>query len=234
MEDRAAWLKAARLRRGMTQEKLAAMASVNVRTVQRAEQGRKMSTEVWNDFEAALGSSPTLARRYEVKEDGFRKFISLRRLRTAKELLEPMTITSVAKLECDVEPTVEILPILKKAIEFIDSRIPNPWDRSQRKYSPSSLVERIEDEASLNGLIEELHGIGVSIFFDQTWEDIVYPVEDYEGYLCVDKDQAPEARFLLQIVISASEKDRESFPKVRDWGVKVIEVEEDDDDDVPF
>jgi hypothetical protein len=41
----------------------------------------------------------------------------------------------------------------------------------------------------------------------------------------------PVARFLLHVVISASEKDRETFPEVMNWGVTVIETET---DDVPF
>ena len=76
----------------MTQEKLAAMASVSIRTVQRAEEGKRMSSEVWKDFEAVLGSGPILARR--VITDGtesnfFRKtYKPLKRLRTAKDLLD--------------------------------------------------------------------------------------------------------------------------------------------------
>lgn len=236
MEDRATWLKAARRKQGMTQEKLAAMASVNVRTVQRAEEGRAMSAEVWKDFEAVLGGGPVLARRRteEGKVSSFflKTYKPLKRLRVAKDLLDKMQIASVSKLDYDVEPTAQILPILKKAIEFLECRLPQPWERDQRRYRPATVLRRLEDEAALNGLIEELHGIGASIFYESYWEDIVYPHLDYEGDPFTVPDQKPEARHLLHIVISASDKDRETFPEVQDWGVEVVERE--DNDEVPF
>jgi len=218
----------------MTQEKLAAMASVSVRTVQRAEEGRTMSAEVWNDFEAVLGSSPVLARRRATdgKENSFyrKTFKPLRRLKSAKDLLEAVTIASASKLDYDVEPTAEILPTLKRAVAFLEARLPQPWNRERRKYRPTSVVQRLEDETALNGLIELLHGIGASIFYESYWEDMIYPQEDFEFGLFVSDEQEAEARHCLHVVISASEKDRESFPEVVDWGVKVIES----GDDVPF
>jgi hypothetical protein len=194
-----------------------------------------MSAEVWKDFEAALGSSPVLARRREThgKESGFfrKTFKPLRRLRAAKDLLDAMMIASVGKLDYDVEPNTDILPTLKRAVQFLETRLPDPWDKEQRSYKPSSVLARLEDEVALAEVIEELHGIGASIFYETYWEDIIYPEEDYEGYLQVSHGQDPVARFLLHVVISASEKDRETFPEVMNWGVTVIETET---DDVPF
>lgn len=238
MEDRSAWLRDTRRRHGMTQEKLAALASVSIRTVQRAEEGRKMSLEVWNDFEAVLGSSPMLARRRpsDGKETSsfFRKtYKTLRRLRTAKELLDAMTITSTSKLDYDVEPNAEILPVLKEAVEWLEARLPDAWTIARRRYRPQTVLQRLEDETALNGLLERLHGIGASIFWEHYWEDIIYPKESegFDDHLYVDQGQKPEGRFLLQVVISASEKDRETFPEVMDWGVEIVES---DDTDVPF
>jgi hypothetical protein len=119
------------------------MASVSVRTVQRAEEGRKMSAEVWKDFEAALGSSPVLARRRDtegMESSFFRKtFKPLRRLRTAKDLLDAMMSTSVGKLDYDVEPNADILPTLKRAVEFLEKRLPDPWAPARRSYKPLSV-----------------------------------------------------------------------------------------------
>jgi len=222
----------------MTQEKLAALASVSIRTVQRAEEGRKMSLEVWKDFEAALGSSPMLARRRppDGKETSsfFRKtYKTLRRLRTAKELLDAMTITSTSKLDYDVEPSAEILPILKEVVEWLEARLPDAWTIGRRRYRPQTVLQRLEDEAALTGLLERLHGIGASIFWEHYWEDIIYPKESegFDDHLYLDQGQKPEGRLLLQVVISASEKDRETFPEVMDWGVEIVES---DDTDVPF
>lgn len=235
VEDRSAWLRDARHRQGMTQEKLAAMASVSIRTVQRAEEGKRMSSEVWKDFEAVLGSGPILARR--VITDGtesnfFRKtYKPLKRLRTAKDLLEAVHITSAGKLDYDVEPTAEIFPVLKRAVEFLEPRMPQPWNSDRRRYRPANLVQQLEDETALNGLIDELHGIGVSIYYESYWEDIIYPKEDDFGGLYVADKQEAEARILLHVMLSASDKDTEPFPEVMSWGVDVVES---DDNEVPF
>jgi hypothetical protein len=219
----------------MTQEKLAAMASVNVRTVQRAEEGKKMSAEVWKDFEAVLGSSPVLARRVvsDQKESSFfrKTYKPLKRLRTARDLMDTIHITSASKLGYDVEPTCEILPVLKRALEFLEPRMPQPWNPQQRKYRPTSLVQQLEDESMLNGLIDELHGIGVSVYYKSYWEDVIYPVDDEWEGLVVKEGQPAEGRILLHVMLSASDKDTELFPEVVSWGVEVVSS---DGDDVPF
>ena len=219
----------------MTQEKLAAMASVSIRTVQRAEEGKNMSYEVWKDFEAVLGSSPVLARRVlsDQKESSFyrKTYKPLRRLRTAKDLLDKMVICSASKLDYDVEPTAEILPALKRAVEYLEARLPQPWNPDRRSYRPASLARRLEDETELNGSINELHGIGVSLFFESYWEDVIYPMEDEWEGLVTREGQEAEARTLLHVMLSASDKDRETFPEVASWGIEVVEV---DGDDVPF
>lgn len=137
------------------------------------------------------------------------------------------------KARCHGERTPEILPTLKRAIEFLEARLPQPWNTQQRRYRPLSVVARLEDETALNGLIDELHGIGASIFYESYWEDILYPQEGWESGLFVADEQEAEARFLLHVVISASEKDRESFPEVMDWGVTVVESDP-LDNEVPF
>jgi hypothetical protein len=219
----------------MTQEKLAAMASVNVRTVQRAEEGKKMSAEVWKDFEAVLGSSPVLARRVisDQKESSFfrKTYKPLKRLRTAKDLMDTVHITSASKLGYDVEPTSEILPVLKRALEFLEPRMPQPWNPQRRKYRPLSLVQQLEDESILNGLIDELHAIGVSIYYKSYWEDVIYPVDDEWEGLVVKDGQEAEGRILLHVMLSASDKDTELFPEVAHWGLEVVTS---DNDDVPF
>jgi hypothetical protein len=185
----------------MTQEKLAAMASVSIRTVQRAEEGRQMSAEVWKDFEAVLGSSPVLARR--LVRDGeessfFRKtYKALRRLRTAKDLLEIMVVASASKLDYDVDPTAELLPILKRGIQFLEPRLPDPWNVDQRRYRPASLVEQLEDETALNGLIDELHGIGVSIFYESYWENVLIRERSSgRGWGC-ERGSSPRAAYFF-------------------------------------
>ena len=235
MEDRSAWLRDARRKQGMTQEKLAAMSSVSIRTVQRAEEGKSMSAEVWKDFEEVLGSGPVLARRVitDGKESSFfrKTYKPLKRLRTAKDLLDTVHITSVGKLDYDVEPTVEILPVLKRAVEFLEPRMPQPWKSDQRRCRPVNLVQQLEDETTLNGIIDELHGIGVSVYYESYWEDIIYPQEDEFGGLYVADRQEAEGRILLHVMLSASDKDTEPFPEVNDWGVAIVESE---NDDVPF
>lgn len=230
MTERAGWLKSERRRLRITQEKLAALASVNVRTVQRAEQGKRVSDEVWMDFEAALGSTPTLAKRSEQKVDRYCPFRNLRRARSARDFLELLGQAAVAKLDCDVEPTPDVLAVLRKAVGFLEERLPRPWSTSQRRYLPDSLLKRIDDEAALNELLDELHGIGAGLYAELQWGHVYYPDEDFAGDIV--EPHEPTGRYLLQAVVSASDKDRESFPEVQDWGVRV--AEDPFDEEVPF
>lgn len=233
MTERAAWLKTERTRRKMPQKKLAAMASVSIRTLQRAEEGRRVSDGVWRDFEAALGSSPTLARRSERKTDRYRQFRQLKRAQFARDFFEALGQAAVVKMDCDVEPTANVFPVLKRAIGFLEERLPNPWNSDRRRYRPATLLQRVEDEATLNELMDELHGIGAGVYYELQWGHLRYPQADWQGSLHVMEGQEPEGGFLLHVVISASDKDRESFPEVLDWGIETVE-DPFENDEVPF
>jgi transcriptional regulator with XRE-family HTH domain len=231
MGDRPAWLREERRKRNMTKQNLADVAKVSLRTVERAEQGLKMSDRVWQTFEMHLGTF-SVARRSERRVDRYRQFRQLARVKSAREFFELLAQASVARLDCDVEPTADVFPVLKGVISFLEARLPNPWDLARQKYRPPTLLQRVEDEASLNELLGELHSIGAGIYCELQWGFVIYPKEGFDGEPYVATGQDPEGQFLLHAVISASDKERESFPEVQDWGLET--VEDPLGDEVPF
>ena len=231
MSDRSAWLREERRKRNMTKQNLADAARVSLRTVERAEQGLKMSDRVWRSFETHLGTF-SVARRSRRPVDRYRQFRQLARVKSAREFFELLAQARVAKLDCDVEPTSDVFPVLKRIIAFLEERLPNPWEVARQRYRPPTLLQRVEDEAMLNELLGDLHGIGVGIYCELRWGFVIYPKEGFDGEPYVATGQDAEGQFLLHAVISASEKERESFPEVQDWGLET--VEDPLGDDVPF
>jgi hypothetical protein len=213
----------------MTQENLVEMTGIKLRTVQRAEKGLKISDRSWGVFETHLGTF-SLARRSERRTDRYRQFRSLRRVKSAREFLEALGQASVVKMDSDVEPTKDVFPILKRSIAFLEDRFPDPWNTEQQKYRPKTLLQRVEDEATLNELMEELGGIGAGIYYELQWGHVIYPQEDLRGDLYEGREA--QGHYLLHVVVSASNRDRESFPEVQDWGLRT--VEDPFDDEVPF
>lgn len=231
MSDRSIWLREERRKRNMTKQNLADVAAVSLRTVERAEQGLNMSDRVWQAFETHLGRF-SIARRSERRVDRYRQYRQLARVKSARDFFELLAQASVAKLDCDVEPTADVFPVLKRIIAFLEERQPNPWDLAHQKYRPPTLLRRVEDEATLNELLGELHTIGAGIYCELQWGFVIYPKEGFDGEPYVATVQDAEGHFLLHAVISASDKERESFPEVQDWGLET--VEDPLGDDVPF
>jgi transcriptional regulator with XRE-family HTH domain len=229
MSDRAAWLRDERRKRNMTQQNLAEHCKVKLRTVQRAEKGLSMSERTWAAFETQLGAF-NLARRSKHRTDRYRQFRPLRRMKSAREFLEALGRASVVKIECDVEPTKEVFPILERSISFLEDRFPDPWNLARQKYQPKTLLERVKDEAALNDLGEELNAVGAGLYYELQWGHVLYPQEDYRGDLMAGSEA--EGHFLMQVVISASTKERDSFPEVQNWGLQL--VGDPFDDEVPF
>lgn len=238
-------LKEARERRAMTQEKVAADARVDVRTVQRAEAGADLRQDTVADIAAALGVpheslvdvQGTAAPEVPVIGDTFGPGLVLRRATKGRQVIELLEMSELAKLECDADPTEKTLEVLKSAIRLIEGMIPDPWSESARgALSFVSLVDRIERIAEVNKVLEELEREGLALHYGQMWGRAKMPQVHYEGmFLPNDSEVVQAARFL----ISSNLTERVTVEKLTTWPVnldslKSNTVAEDLDDDVPF
>ncbi len=233
-------LRAARNRRAMTQEKLAAEARVDVRTVQRAEAGAPLRQETLADFAAVLGlplsglMDNSTERGGEPVTSGqiFGPGLVLRRAQTGREVIELLEGTTLAKLECDADPTDDIIDVLRDAIKFIEKKIPSPWDETEQSgpLSFRSLVDRLEHIAQMNKIISDLEKKGLSLFYGSTWEKAVMPRWGEEG-LYVRTNQKPELVRATRLLIGQHSADKVTVQKATNWPV---EIQDDDDEEIPF
>lgn len=233
-------LRAARNRRAMTQEKLAAEARVDVRTVQRAEAGAPLRQETLADFAAVLGL-PLSGLMDTSTEPGdepvtsgqiFGPGLVLRRAQTGREIIELLEETSLAKLECDADPTDDIIDVLRDTIKFIENMLPNPWNETGQNgpLRFQSLVDRLEHIARMNKIIGDLEKNGLSLFYGSTWEKAVMPRRGEEG-LYVRHHQPSELVRATRLLIGQHSADKVTVQQATNWPV---EIQDDDDDEPPF
>src|SRR6516164_4208673 len=123
-----------RVRKSMTQEKLAAMSKVNHRTVQRAERGEFLQLDTLASLAAALGVivgelilPDDSAEQIEQSETSESNAVVLRRRTSGMALIELVCDSFSGKLYCAAEPTEDNIATLTDLVERVERLIPKPW-----------------------------------------------------------------------------------------------------------
>lgn len=113
-------MKSARDRRAMTQEALAHQARVNVRTVQRAENGEPIRHETLADLAAALGVPVVGLLKTEAANDvepeqevEQAQMQVLKRVESAETVISLLERAVMSSLGCTAPPTQENMPHLR-------------------------------------------------------------------------------------------------------------------------
>lgn len=226
--------------KGMTQEKLAHLSKVSERTVQRAESGEEMSIETLNDLAAALEVPVTSL--VEVDEAVPDTSVVLRRVTSARAIIDDLAKAGVAHFDCTVDPKKEELQLVLELVGTIESRLPSPWDDSQ---SPEmlSLRQKIELAAKLTDLLAEAAALGIGVFTTNSWIRARYPYFDVdEGFRITRGGQPFENVMTMQILVSRSDAERSYGQQTVGWNLeqepevlRPAAFDSDlDDDDVPF
>jgi transcriptional regulator with XRE-family HTH domain len=239
-------LRSARERRGMTQDKLAAEARVDIRTVQRAEAGASLRQETIADLAAVLGlpianliEQPVpMADRSEGLVPLLSPTFNLKRATTGREIIELLENTHLGKLECDADPTEEIMEILTEAIRFIEKMLPCVLSEEGigGPLSFVSLVDRLQHIAKMNKILECLDQSGLALFIGSSWVNALMPRWSDEGPY-IGRNQPPDLVRATRLLISASNADRANVLALTKWPVEVTELtpfDTDLDEDVPF
>jgi transcriptional regulator with XRE-family HTH domain len=238
-------LRAARDRRALTQEKLAAEAKVDIRTVQRAEAGAPLRQDTIADIAAVLGVplAALIDRSSPQSEEGvvagiiFGAGVTLKRATTAREIIELLEDTHLAKLECDADPTEELMTDLADAISFIEGMLPHPWSEEEQNgpLTFNSLVTRLQHIAKLNTVLDALERHGLALFVGSTWVNAIMPSWGEEG-LYTRTGQRPDNVRATRLLISPHVAERVSVQAATKWPVEIVTPEPavDWDEEVPF
>lgn len=247
MKCNVAKMRAARDRRAMTQEKLAAEAKIDIRTVQRAEAGASLRQETIADIAAVLGLPLTglIDNSSSSSEDNvvvgviFGTGLTLKRAISAREVIELMEETRLGKLECDADPSDEIMDMLTEAILFIEKMLPKPWSEEERNGPLvfDSLVDRLQHISKMKTILANLDRQGLGLFTGSSWINAIMPLWSDEG-LYTRTNQPSESVRATRLLISSISADRVTVQLATNWGVDVVDVSEpfgdDLDEDVPF
>ncbi len=203
---------------GMTQEKLAILSNVSERTVQRAEAGANMRLDTLVDFAAAL-EIPLSELAFEPEDNAADRDVSLRLVRTARDLIEDLTKAGVARLDCEIDPQPEEMEPLLALVELIEARLPTPWEFEQRPAA-GALSDRIRLTAEVRSLIEQLATTGIGFYAVTSWINALYPRWDLdEGCRYTGDRQAFEKVMTLRLIICRETEDRIYRKPVTHWGI---------------
>lgn len=231
-------MKSARARRALTQESLAHQARVNVRTVQRAENGMPLRHETLADIAAVLGVPPAgLIRPAPTKEDEVLAAEAaqsetsghvLRRVETGESVVQALERAVMSDLSCHADPTPAVMDVLRGAIRHIESLMRDPWD--EEVAAPlrfQSVIDRLEAVAALNGHLADLEREGLALYLCQLSVFVRIPQWTEEG-LSISLRQSPKYAYAVRLHIGEYATERVRLPEDVTWRLDLC------DDDIPF
>jgi transcriptional regulator with XRE-family HTH domain len=230
-------LRSFREKSAITQEKLAILCAVNRRTVQRAERGEPISLETLADLAAALRVSPDEIRAQEhepsVPAEASGNVVTLRPASTGRAILEVLERAQLARLDCEVEPTLENMPVLRAVILAVEAIMPgNPWDPESNRYGGTaewSLVDKLDRQATITSHLQALRDARLSLFVGGSVELARMPQNGDEGLYTTAK-QLFESVWTARLLIAPSGPDRLVVSANVQWPVEVSNL----DDEIPF
>jgi transcriptional regulator with XRE-family HTH domain len=238
-------MRAARDRRALTQEALAAQARVNVRTIQRAERGEPIRHETLADIAAVLGVPPAGLVRVEAEmhdddpEADAAQTQLLKRVESAETVIAALERAAMSVLDCSAPPTEKNMPILRKVITQLEGLMPKPWEGEEGPpLRFSSLLARLEALAALEAELTELERSGLALYSGASTEFVKVPVRGEHGPY-VAHYQWPEYVMAARFLIAEYSAERVRVSADVLWPLKIEEAAaaepaDDLDEDIPF
>lgn len=160
-------LRKLRTSKGMSQEKLAILANVNKRTIQRAENGDPIALETAAFIAEAVGVSPASLRgsQLELFEPDKKAWndVILVPVNSGRRVIDALKGSFEAEIVFDVEPTNDNIEPLAQLAALLEPFKPEPWEIPQAQYDPSQ-AEVLQKQAEVNALLPSLLEMGINIF----------------------------------------------------------------------
>jgi len=233
-------MRSARARHALTQESLAHKARVNVRTIQRAESGAPLRHETLAEIAAVLGMPPSgLIRPAPAKEaevlaaeaasDNAESNV-LKRVEDGETVIRSLEAAIMSELSCSANPTPDLMPVLRAVIAHMESLMRSPWDEEARApLSFSSVIDRLEAVAALNGHLADLEREGLALYLGSLTVFVRAPQWSEEG-LVVNLRHQPQYHSAVRVHIGEYAAERVRLPLYNRWPLDLC----DDYSDIPF
>jgi transcriptional regulator with XRE-family HTH domain len=230
-------MKSARDRRAMTQEALAHQARVNVRTIQRAENGEPIRHETLADIAAALGVpvagliKPEVSGELEAEpETDVSQTQVLKKVDGADGVIALLQRASMAVLDCTAEPNGTNMPVLTKIIGTLEGLIGSPWESGGLPLRFDSLLRKLGAIADLNTQLAEFERLGLALYSAAVTAYVKVPFYDQDemGFVTTGR-QTPQYVTAARLLIANYESDR-----LRVSADVVWPLDSEPEDDLPF
>lgn len=160
-------LRNIRTSKGISQEKLALMANVNKRTIQRAEKGAPIALETAAFIAEAVGVTPLSLRaaQLEIFEPDKKAWneVVLVPVNSGRRIVDALRTAFEGDVNYDVEPTTENIEPLAKLASLLEPFKPAPWEIPPNQYDPDQATI-LKKQAELNALIPSLLEMGINIY----------------------------------------------------------------------
>ncbi|HEV2566203.1 MAG TPA: helix-turn-helix transcriptional regulator [Microvirga sp.] len=230
-------IKQLRENRGMTQEVLAEAAGVDRRTIQRAEEGKRLQLETLAAIASVLQVSVndiSNERRGELEpqyDPDDKNAVVLRRTKSGRVLLDALATSFSGSVDCDIDPTADTVDVLVSLLSEVESLMPNPWDEERFHDQPMPLSERIKRSVGMTNQLLELDQKGVGVYVGTYTARAQRPYYDLdEGHLYVSRKQPFEPVTVCRVRLSHTATDKIVVVVDDVWETKPAEYE----DDIPF
>jgi len=230
-------LRNLRAAKGMSQEKLARMANVNKRTIQRAEKGEPVGLETAAFIAEAVGVSPASlrGRQPDLFEAGKKQWdeVVLVPVNSGRRIIDALRSSYDAEISFDVEPTQDNIEPLAKLAEMLERFKPDPWETPFEKYEPAQ-AEVLQKQAEVNALLPSLLDMGINLYLGVYQAGRQTPSYDMHEGTMSHHVSAPIEPVPVSLVVVSDTSSSHLLRKPDDVFREPKGYTEDLDSDIPF
>lgn len=230
-------LRNLRAAKGMSQEKLAILANVNKRTIQRAEKGDPIGLETAAFIAEAVGVSPASLRGrqpdlFDVDKKEWDEVV-LVPVNSGRRIIDALRSSYDAEISFDVEPTQDNIDPLAKLAGMLEPFNPNPWENPYEKYEPTQ-AEVLQKQADVNALLPSLIEMGINVYLGTYQAGRQIPFYDMDEGMMSHHVKAPLESVPVSLVVVSDTSTSHLLRKPDDVYTGPKGFSTDMEDDIPF
>ncbi|AWY99613.1 helix-turn-helix protein [Rhodobiaceae bacterium] len=230
-------LRNLRAAKGMSQEKLAILANVNKRTIQRAEKGDSVGLETAAFIAEAVGVSAASLRGrqpdlFDVDKKEWDEVV-LVPVNSGRRVIDALRSSHDAEISFDVEPTQDNIEPLAKLAGMLEPFNPNPWENPHERYEPAQ-AEVLQKQADVNTLLPSLLEMGINVYLGTYQAGRQIPSYDMHEGMMSRRVRAPIESVPVSLVVVSDTSSSHLLRKPDDVYTEPKGDGVDLEDDIPF